>query len=109
MRYLPRCYKRNANECGNRSYGFFLEFRDRLHNLYSEVFRGGGGEDEFSIAAQFSRKWSWYSTIDQLSGSDITKYETIEEMDMHTCLYNLCFKIDKNKFEVDQIKQQTKR
>jgi hypothetical protein len=81
-----------------------LEFRSGLHDIYSEVF-GTEEYDEFSEATQFSRNWGWYATIDELAGGDITKYETIENMSMHKCLHNLCYKISKNKKERNELKR----
>jgi hypothetical protein len=81
-----------------------LEFRTGLHDIYSEAF-GTEGYDEFSEATQFSRNWSWYATIDELAGGDITKYEAIEKLSMHKCLYNLCYKISKNKKDNNELKR----
>ena len=91
-----------ANGCRNWLDGFFLEFRDGLSELYYQVFGGG---DDIPESTEFSRNWNWYSTIDELACSDITKYEEITKLNLHTCLNNLCYKIDKRKKDAEELKK----
>ena len=79
-----------------------MEFRNGLHDIYPQIFGDGDG---FSEATEFDRVWSWYTTIDELAGGDITKYEAIEQLNMHKCLNNLCYKIDKRKKEANELKK----
>jgi hypothetical protein len=85
-----------------------LEFRTGLHDIYHEAFGGGDEYDSFSEATQFSSDWGWYATIDELARGDITKYEEIENMNVHKCLNNLCYKISKRKKENNELKKAQK-
>jgi hypothetical protein len=73
-----------------------------LCEIYPQFFGDGEGISE---PTQFDRDWNWYSTIDELAGSDITKYEAIEQLNIHTCLKNLCYKIDKRKKEAEELRK----
>ena len=88
---------------------FFLQFRDGLGNIYGEVFGEGGNENADNEQRNFSEKWGWYSTIEELTGGDVTKIETVVGLNMHTCLNNLCYKIDKARKEKEQLRQQQLR
>jgi hypothetical protein len=83
-----------------------LEFRIGLCEIYPQFFGDGEGVSEPS---EFESNWNWYSTIDELAGGDITKYEAIEQLNIHTCLNNLCYKIDKRKKEAEELKKIQKR
>jgi hypothetical protein len=85
-----------------------LEFRVGLYDLYKQAFGNADDENSFSEATQFSREWGWYTTIDELAGGDITKYEEVENMNMHKCLNNLCYKIDKRKKDNNELKKAQK-
>jgi hypothetical protein len=84
-----------------------LEFRNGLTGIYYQVFGDGGGD--FSEPTQFDINWNWYSTIDELAGGDVTRYEAVEQLNMHTCLNNLCYKIDKRKKEAEELKKIQRR
>ena len=84
-----------------------MEFRTGLHDLYHQAF-GTGDEHSFSEATEFSGNWGWYATIDELAGGDLTKYEAIEEMNVHKCLNKLCYNIDKRKKENKELKKAQK-
>ena len=57
-------------------------------------------------STEFSRQWNWYSTVDELAGGDVTKYADVTKLNLHTCLNNLCYKIDKRKKENEEFKKQ---
>lgn len=80
-----------------------MEFRVGLSEIYHQVF--GNESDGFSEPTEFDRTWNWYATIDELAGGDVTKYEAIEQMNMHRCLNNLCYKIDKRKRDAEELKK----
>jgi len=75
-----------------------------LYDLYSEAF-GERNDEGYSESSEFSKQWSWYSTIDELADSDLTKHQAIEEMNVHKCLLNLCYKISKRKKEYNELKK----
>ena len=61
-----------------RLYQFFFEFKQRITELYPELFNGGSG---FKSRAEenFASKWSWLPWLDGLTGNDITKLELVLE------------------------------
>ena len=86
---------------------FFVEFRTRLIENYDELF-GGGSDRSLDGVSQFSRKWGWYQSIYGLANGDITKFESITELNVHSCFMMLSFKKDKNELEAKQIKKKFK-
>ena len=87
---------------------FFVEFRDRLVENYSELFGNGGGT-ELNAQANFSRKWGWYQSIYTLANGDITRLENITKLEVHKCFMMLSFVKEKNEIESQQIKSKFKR
>jgi hypothetical protein len=83
-----------------------LEFRDGLGDSYGELFNGEGTTD--AEQSNFNSEWGWYSTIDELSSGDITKFKEVISYNIHTCMKSLCYKISKAKNENNKIKKQLK-
>ena len=71
---------------------------------YDELF-GGYGEGGLTSAAQFGKKWGWYSSIYALAKQDIRRFENITKLKMHECLMFLTFEKEKNELEAKQIKK----
>jgi hypothetical protein len=86
---------------------FFVEFRDRLVEQYDELF-GGGSDKSLDGLSNFSRKWGWYQSLYGLSQGDITRIESITELNVHTCFMMLAFMKEKNELEAKQIKKKFK-
>ena len=86
---------------------FFLSFRDRLINDYDELFGKQGG-DSFTAVSQFGAKWGWYSSVHSLAQGDITRFENITKLNIHTALYALSYMKEKSDLEAKQIKNKFK-
>ena len=84
-----------------------MEFRTGLVNSYDELF---GQESNKSLdgLSVFNRKWGWYQSIYGLALGDITRFESITELNVHTCFMMLSFMKDKNELEAKQIKKKFK-
>jgi hypothetical protein len=80
-----------------------LEFRNGLGDIYHQIFGRKG--DDVSEQSEFAREWSWFATLDELAGSDVTKFEKVTELSMHMCLKKLCYNIDKRKMEERELKK----
>jgi hypothetical protein len=83
-----------------------LDFRNRLINLYPEIFEGGseGTPDE----TQFSKKWGWMATIHILTDGDITKFEAVSRCTVHTAFSWAAYKSDFSKLEQTKFKKATR-
>ena len=82
---------------------FFLQsYLQGLAERYPEIFEGGSieaGDPSSTYSANFSRKWGGYQSIAILAGEDITKFDTITQLPLETCLLNLCYIADKVQME----------
>ena len=77
---------------------------------YAELFTGGGGEQGYSSAANFGRKWGWYQSLfSGLAQGDITRIKNITKLNIHQCLYALSFMKEKAELESNQIKNKMKK
>ena len=88
---------------------FFTQFKKRTHETYSDLFTERVEENDFSAGTQFSKRWGWYSSLYQLSGSDPTKFERIENLNISTCLTWLSFQKEKTELENKMIKDAKQR
>ena len=84
-----------------------MEFRSGLIDTYDELF-GNQSEGSLDGASNFSRKWGWYQSIYGLSKGDITRFESITELNVHSCFMMLSFMKEKNDLETKQIKKKFK-
>lgn len=73
---------------------FFLRFIERLVKFYPEIFEGGGG-DTSQHQINFAKKWKSYSSIIELAGGDITKFDAVLEEPLEKTLLYLCWKSDR--------------
>lgn len=63
--------------------------------FYPEIFDSeSGGVSEHQI--RFGKKWKSYSSIVDLAGGDITKFDVVLEEPLEKCLLYLAWKADKN-------------
>ena len=83
---------------------FFLEFKQRINESYTELFESGDEQPDLSAKANFSKRWNWYSSIYRLSNSNITKIDEVTKLPLHQCLMFLAFEKDKNETETKMIK-----
>jgi hypothetical protein len=84
-----------------------VEFRARLIETYDELF-AGQSDGSLDGVSNFARKWGWYQSIYGLSQGDITRFESITELNVHSCFMMLSFMKEKNELEAKQIKKKFK-
>jgi len=76
---------------------FFIQFINGLTERYPEIYEDGGSASP--IQANFGKKWGSYTTIVELAGGDITRFNSISEEPLEKCLLYLCYRADKNLME----------
>ncbi len=82
---------------------FFLEFRSRFNELYPELFAGGEAKaDEH----QFNKKWGWMGFIHLLTDGDVTKFDGVSKLPIHTTALWGAYKTDLAALERAIIKKQ---
>ena len=84
---------------------FFLQFRQRIIEKYSDLFGGEQGDTDYSAAAQFGQRWGWYSSIYAIAQGDLTRFDRVTELPITQCLTYLTFEKQKNNIESDLIKK----
>ena len=95
------------NGCTLRSTFFFVRFINGLVERYPELFEGDGHASQH--AANFAKKWSSYSTINELANGDILKFNEVTEQPLEKCLLHLAYKADKAQVEGLMHKEMMKR
>lgn len=80
-----------------------MEFRNGIIDSYDGVFGGG---DEYSVQANFARKWGWYSSFYALAKGDVTKFEDVARISIHTAMMYLEFEKEKIETEQRMLKKQ---
>jgi hypothetical protein len=88
---INEAFRENAERRRIRCAAFFLAFRNRLVNLYPEIF---GQKDAGSDENQFSKKWGWMGFIHLLAGGDVTKFGQVSELSIHTAFVWGAYKSD---------------
>ena len=86
---------------------FFVRFINGLVERYPELFEGDGHASQH--AANFAKKWSSYSTINELANGDILKFNEVTEQPLEKCLLHLAYKADKAQVEGLMHKEMMKR
>jgi len=87
---------------------FFVEFRQRLVENYTEIFGSGTG-NELNSRSNFNRKWGWYQSIYTLAQGNIERIENITKLGAHECFLMLSFIQEKTEIEAKDIKKKFKR
>ena len=86
---------------------FFLQFNQRIAELYTELF-GEGSNEGTDARSNFSRKWGSYSELYTLAKGDITRFEQVAKLPLHQCLMYLAFEKEKTELESRMIKSKFK-
>jgi hypothetical protein len=73
-----------------------LQFRNRLVDLYPEIFKGGGGSPD---EQGFSKKWGWFTFVNLLCGGDVTKFDAVSKLPIHTAFVWGAYKSDMAEME----------
>ncbi len=84
----------------------YMEFNNSLKDYYPSLFSPSSkGDDDFSIEANFGRRWSSYSEMLTLAGGDPIRIDEAVKMNVHAAYTFLAYTVDKNKMENARIKQ----
>jgi hypothetical protein len=77
-----------------------LQFRNRLAQLYTEVFatEGSSGINDLEQAS-VSRKWGWFTFIYSLSKGDVLRVEGVTSQRIHTALQWSAYEMDLQEME----------
>ena len=87
---------------------FFLDFRKRTLDGYSDLFGGGSGEDEYSSQSQFGKRWGWYTTFYSLAQGDVRRFDAVGRLPLYQCLTFLSFEKHKQETENKILKSKLK-
>ena len=82
---------------------FFLEFRNRLTEIYDEVF--GAGSGGHTAKHGFAQKWKWFSSIYGLAQGDIRRVDEVTALPLHQCLVWMAYESDYNELQRKLMKQ----
>jgi hypothetical protein len=83
-----------------------LQFRNRLGELYQEVFSGGEAEGLSNAGVSaFSKKWGWYGLIHGLTGGDILKADAVVCLPLHKALLWQSYILDLQEVQNTEIKK----
>ena len=77
---MGRRNEKNSSTYCQRCISFFLEFIERIEQLYPEIYSGGTGESE---ATGYFETWGWYATINELAKGKPWKFDYIGNMKVH--------------------------
>ena len=83
---------------------FFYNLGVELVEAYDSLFGQSSGDGGYSRAANFNKRYGWYSSIFALAQSDITRFEDITKLNVHQCFTMLSFMKEKSEIEAQQIK-----
>ena len=87
---MVRCFNGYSFRC----IVFFYQFVKGLVERYPEIFDNEGGHPS-EHQARFARKWGSYTTIHELAGGDILRFNEIVELPLEQCLLSLAYRADK--------------
>ena len=76
---------------------FFLRFRERLNQLYPEVFEPNAETTQHQH--DFGVKWGWFGVIVELSEGDIRRVDEVSRVPIHQALIWLAYKADQAKLQ----------
>ena len=104
MSHIRRDNESNSFRYFVRGDGFFLQFIQRIAELYTELVgeRTNEGTDDRS---NVSRKWGSYSELYTLAQGDITRFKQVAKLPLHQCLMYLAFEKEKAELESRIIKR----
>lgn len=81
-----------------------MEFKHRLVSSY-ECLSTTTENNERNIGQSFGQKWGWYPSIDAVAKGRRITIEDAIELNIHTFLYDLEYRIDLANEEAKQLKQ----
>lgn len=83
-----------------------MRFRERLTELYPEVFSGSEGEGLANAGVTaFAKKWGWYGFIYGLTNGDILKVDDVVKLPIHKTLLWQSYVLDLQEVQNTEIKK----
>ena len=70
-----------------------MQFVERIIGEFPTFFNNGGQRSD-GFGGSFSDKWGWYQSIYTVAGGSIHEFEKTTELDIHTFLTFLSFKVE---------------
>ena len=83
---------------------FFLQFRQRIVEVYDTLFGEQQGISEYSKQSKFGSKWGWYSSFYALAQGDVRRFEDVSRLRLSVALTFLTFEKEKNEIETELIR-----
>jgi hypothetical protein len=100
-----RCNEKYADGCSNGCYGFFLQFKQRIINIFPELFGEQSTGTGFDRQTQFGAKWGWYSSFYALAKGDVRRFNEVSKLQLTSALTFLTFEKEKQEIEMQMLKR----
>ena len=82
-----------------------MEFKERIIELYTELFTKSDTRQIATAETGFNEKWSWYQSIYGLAKGDVRRFDEVTQLKLHTCLQYLAFEKDKADLQQQMFKK----
>ena len=82
-----------------------MEFKERVIESYPELFAKSNGNSFATAETGFNEKWSWYQSIYGLAQGDVSRFDEVTQLKLHTCLQYLAFEKDKADLQQQMFKK----
>ena len=88
--------------------GFFLQFRERLTQIYGGLFQNNGGESS-EKEKRFNQKWGWYVSVRAIAELNKVEEEVVLDYTIHKFYRLLEFEKDRAEVTKEMIKNASKK
>ena len=85
-----------------------MDFKKRITESFAVLFGEASEENEYSLEAQFGKRWGWYQSIYALAKGDIRRFSEVERLPIHECLTYLSFEKERIELERKEIESKFK-
>tara|TARA_R110001606_G_scaffold363058_1_gene517010 strand:- start:537 stop:791 length:255 start_codon:yes stop_codon:yes gene_type:complete len=82
-----------------------LDFKQRTHDQYPELFSETNGQPDFSASAGFAERWGWIQSIYAMAKGDVLQFDNVTKLNINKALMFLSFEKEKNQLEAKLLKQ----
>ena len=89
-----------------------MEFNQRIVGAYPELFKAGNGGSELQSddsESIYQHNWGGYDEVFCLAQGDITKFDEVTALPLHTCYMYLANNSEKHRIENIRIKNRYKK
>ena len=83
---------------------FFDRFRERINESYSQLFSTADSGMDSTAEGAFAEQYGWYSSIYAIAQGDLTKFDQVTKLNIHSCFTFLSFEKQKLEIEGKRIK-----